>query len=693
MKNLSLLLSPKTVCVVGASRKENSVGFAVLRNMVFSGFKGIIYPVNPFADSILGLKVYKTVKDLPEIPELAVILVKAEIVPEVLLECAEKGIKFAIIISAGFKEAGKEGERLEERVKQISKEKGIRVLGPNCIGVMNTDPSVSFTTNFGSDMPLTGEIGLISQSGAICVAILDFARTRGIGFSKVISMGNKVDIDEVELLEYLGNDEKTRIILMYIEELRDGKRFIEVAKKVSKNKPILALKAGMSPEGARAVSSHTGSLAGSPEVYKAVFKQAGVIAVETPGELFEYASLLASQPYPKGNRVGIVTNAGGPGIVATDACIEYGLKVEEISQRTKNKIKPFVSPNASLKNPVDLLAEADAEKFEAAVKALYEDKNIDAIYFLMAPQRMIDIEAVARVIVKYAGKRRKPLIPVLMGILDVEKGAEILRKNGVPFYRFPDAAARALSVAYKYRKMTEKKTERHRHFRFSKKIKEIFKNKKGFIDLDECFKVLELAGFPLVEWDVCKDEKELIKKSESMGFPLVLKIASGEVVHKMDQGGVILNIRNKDELRNAYKKMINRFKGKVRNYRKVVIQKMVDEKTKEVILGSKKDERFGNLIVFGLGGIFVEIFKDVSFRLAPVSVEEAEEMVSEIKFYSFLKGVRGEKPSDIKALQKNLLRLSSFVLFADEIKEMDINPLFVFEKGKGVKLVDARIKV
>jgi len=693
MKELSSLLSPKTVCVVGVSRKENSVGFAVLRNMVFSGFKGIIYPVNPFTDSILGLKVYKSIKDLPETPDLAVILVKAEIVPEVLLECAEKGIKYAIIISAGFRETGKEGEMLEERVKKISIERGIRVLGPNCIGVMNTDPSVLFTTNFASDMPLNGKVGFISQSGAICVAILDFAKTRGIGFSKVISMGNKVDIDEVELLEYLANDEETRVIIMYIEELKEGKKFIEVARRVSKNKPIFALKAGVSPEGARAVSSHTGSLAGSPEVYKAVFKQAGVITVETPLELFEYASLLASQPYPKGNRVGIVTNAGGPGIVATDACIEYGLKVEEISQDTKDKIKPFVSPHASLKNPVDLLAEADAEKFEAAIKALYEDENIDAVYFLMAPQRMIDIEAVARVLVEYASKKKKPLVPVLMGIIDVEKGAEILRKNGVPFYRFPEAAARAISVAYKYKKMTERKTEKYMDFRFNGKIKEILKNKKGFIDLDECFRVLELAGFPLVEWDVCEEETELIKKSESIGFPLVLKIASGEVVHKMDSGGVLLNIKNKEELRTSYKNMIERFKNKIKNYRKVVIQKMVDEKIKEVILGSKNDERFGNLIVFGLGGIFVEIFRDVSFRLAPISIEEAEEMISEIKFYPLLKGVRGEKPSDIPVLKENLLRLSSFVLFADEIKEMDINPLFVFEKGRGVKVVDARIRV
>ncbi len=693
MKNLSPLLSPKSVCVIGASRKEDSVCFAVLRNMVFSGFKGVIYPVNPFAESILGLKVYKTLKELPETPELAVILVKSEIVPQVLLECVEKGIKFAIIISAGFKEIGKEGEILEGKIKKISKEKGVRILGPNCIGVMNTDPSVSFTTNFASDMPLSGEIGLISQSGAICVAILDFAMTRGIGFSKVISMGNKVDIDEVDLLEYLAEDEKTKIIIMYIEELKRGREFIEIAKKVSKNKPILALKAGMSPEGARAVSSHTGSLAGSPEVYKAIFKQGGVISVETPLELFEYASLLAFGPYPKGNRIGIITNGGGPGIVATDACIEYGLKVKEISEETKSKIRPFVSPHASLKNPVDLLAEADAEKFEVAIKALYEDKDIDAIYFLMAPQRMIDIEKVARVIVKYAKKKKKTFIPVLMGIIDVEKGVEILRREGVPFYRFPDTAARALSVAYKYTKMKEKKIEEYKDFKFSKKIKEIFKNKEGFIDLDDCFKALELAGFSLIEWSVAENEKELLEKSELIGFPLVLKIASGEVVHKMDTGGVILNIKNKEELRAAYKEMTDRFKERIKNYRKVILQKMVNEKLKEVILGAKKDEYFGYLVMFGLGGIFVEIFKDVSFRLAPISIEEAKEMVSEIKFYSFLKGVRGEKPCDIESLEENLLKLSSFVIFADEIKEMDINPLFVFEEGKGARVVDARIRV
>lgn len=366
MKELSVLLNPKSVLLIGASRKEGSVGYVTLKNMILSGYKGTIYIVNPNAESILGNRCYKKIEDVPDVPELAVILVPSLYVPEVLKGCSDKGIKASIIISAGFKEAGPEGEKLEKEIEKISKERGIRILGPNCIGVINTDPEVRFTTNFASDMPKEGEISFISQSGAICVAVLDFAKSRGIGFSKVISMGNKVDIDEVELLEYLGNDDKTKVILMYIEELKNGRKFIEVAKRVSKKKPILALKAGMSPEGARAVSSHTGSLAGEPLVYRTVFKQAGVIEVSSPLELFEYASLFASQPYPKGNRVGIVTNAGGPGIVATDALIENGLKVNELSEETKNKIKPFVSPHASLKNPVDLLAEADAEKFEVA---------------------------------------------------------------------------------------------------------------------------------------------------------------------------------------------------------------------------------------------------------------------------------------------------------------------------------------
>ncbi len=452
MKNLLPLLNPKSVCIIGASRKENSVGFAVLRNMVFSGFKGTIYPVNPFAESILGLKVYKRVEDLPEVPDVAVVLVKANLVPDILTECANFGIKYSIIISAGFKEAGGEGVILEEKIKKISREKKIRVLGPNCIGVMNTDPSVRFTTNFGSDMPLSGEIGFISQSGAICVAILDFAKAHGLGFSKVVSLGNKADINETEVLEYLGEDEKTKVILMYIEDLVDGKEFIKVARRISRKKPVLALKAGLSPEGARAVSSHTGSLAGSPEVYKAVFKQAGVLEVQSASELFEYATLFVSQPLPGGNRVGIITNAGGPGIVATDSCILYGLKVPELSERTKNKISPFVPSHASLKNPVDLLAEADAERFEIAVKALYADKNIDSIYFLMAPQRMIDIEKVAKMISKYARKKKKTFITVFMGLQDVEKGAKILEKEGLPVYRLPDAAARAISVAYKYKK-------------------------------------------------------------------------------------------------------------------------------------------------------------------------------------------------------------------------------------------------
>lgn len=695
MREISVLLNPKSVLLIGASRKEGSVGYVTLRNMILSSYKGTIYIVNPNAESILGNKCYKKIEDVPDIPELAVVLVPSIHVPDVLRECADKGIKVSIIISAGFKEAGPEGEKLEKKIEKISKEKGIRILGPNCIGVINTDPEVRFTTNFASDMPKEGEISFISQSGAICVAILDFAKSRGIGFSKVISMGNKVDIDEVELLEYLGNDEKTKVILMYIEELKNGRKFIEVAKEVSKKKPILALKAGMSPEGARAVSSHTGSLAGEPMVYKLVFRQAGVIEVQSPLELFEYASLFVSQPYPKGSRVGIVTNAGGPGIVATDALIENGLKVNELSGETKNKIRPFVSSHASLKNPVDLLAEADAEKFEVAIKALYEDENIDTVYFLMAPQRMIDIESVARVITKYAKRREKTFVTVLMGVVDVEKGVSILREEGVPFYRFPDVAARALAHLLKYSNFIKKRKETYKNFEFDRNIKKLLKKSEDerFIDLDYCFEILERTGFDLLPWEKAKSEEDLLKKAKKIGFPCVLKIASGEVVHKMDEGGVILDIKSERELLDSYRKMKENFKRKIKNYEKVIVQKMVKGDFKEIILGLKKDERFGHILLFGLGGIFVEVFKDVTFRLTPVPIEAVESMISEIKFYPFLKGVRGEKERDIEKIKDFILRLSSFSQLACEIKEMDLNPIFVFEKGEGAFIADARIKI
>ncbi|MEN3046159.1 MAG: acetate--CoA ligase family protein [Candidatus Hydrothermales bacterium] len=695
MKEIYKLLNPKSVVLIGASRKEGSVGYVTLKNLILAGYKGTIYVVNPTAESILGYKCYKKISDLEEVPDVACILVPAAYVPQVLKESAIKGIKVSIIISAGFKESGPEGEKLEKEVEKISKEFGIRVLGPNCIGVINTDPNVRFTTNFASDMPKEGNISLISQSGAICVSILDFAKSRGIGFSKVISMGNRVDIDEVELLEYLGEDEKTKVILMYIEELKRGREFIEVAKNVSKKKPILALKAGVSPEGARAVSSHTGSLAGEPVVYRAVFRQAGVIEVQSPLELFEYASLLASQPYPKGNRVGIITNAGGPGIVATDSLIESGLVVNELSDSTKNNIRPFVSPHASLKNPVDLLAEADAEKFEVAIKALYNDKNIDAIYFLMAPQRMIDIEKVAEVISKYANKKEKTFVTVLMGVVDVEKGAEVLRKEGVPFYRFPDVAAKSLSIMLRYSNFIKKRKETYKDFSFPSNLKDFLKPETdtGFIDLDICFKVLEEAGFNVVPWFKVESEDDLLEGAKKLGFPLVLKIASGEVVHKMDAGGVILNIEDEENLFKAYESLKSRFKRKIKKFKKAVLQKMVKESHKEIIIGLKKDDRFGYLLLFGLGGIFVEIFKDVTFRLVPVSVEETEEMLREIKFYPLLKGFRGEKESDLEKIKEFILRVSSFAEFMGEIKEMDLNPIFVFEKGKGALIADARIRV
>lgn len=703
VRDLRPVLEPQSVAVIGASRQPGSVGYAVLQNLLMGRFTGVVYPVNPNARSICGVRAYPSVLDIPDTVDLAVIIVRAPIVPQVLEQCGQKGVKGAIVISAGFKETGEEGAKLEAQVKTIAQQNGIALVGPNCLGVLNTDPAIRLNASFAQDMPQSGNIAFVSQSGALCTAVLDYAKGQGIGFSKVVSLGNKADINENDFLIYLWNDPQTQVILLYLEDLVDGRSFLRLAREITgegaNRKPILALKAGRTPAGARAVASHTGSLAGSDEVYEALFTQAGVLRVDTVEDLFDHAIAFANQPLPQGRRVCIITNAGGPGIMATDACVRYGLELARLSDGTIQRLREKLPPHASPQNPVDLIGDAQHDRYEAALNAVLDDEHIDGIIVLLTPQAMTDIEEIARTIVKAAQRKEKPIFASFMGIVDVSAGVQILKENGVPCYTFPEDAARSLSAMAKYvawitRPRTEVRTfpvwtERARIL-----LSRATPTEHGFIAEDVALQVLEAYGFPTLPWSVAHDPEEAVAAAHKIGFPVALKIISPDIVHKFDVGGVQLNLQSDGDVRHAFHRIMQSVKEHHPDARLdgVLVQQMA-EKGREVILGMKRDPQFGPILMFGLGGIYVEILKDVTFRIAPIRELGAYRMIEEIKTHRLLEGVRGEPPADIDAIAECLERLSQLAMEQDTIDELDINPLIVYPKGKGAFVADVRIAV
>jgi len=703
LHDLRPILEPQSVAVIGASRQPGTVGYAVLSNLLMGQYTGVVYPVNPKAKAICGVRAYSSILEIPDPVDLAVVIVRASLVPQVLEECGQKGIKGAIVISAGFKETGPEGAKLEAQVREIAHNYGIALVGPNCLGVINTDPNYRLNASFAKEMPLPGNIAFISQSGALCTAVLDYAKGQGIGFSKVISLGNKADVNENDFLAYLWQDPHTQVILLYVEELTEGRRFLQLAREITGEgngrKPILALKAGRTPAGARAVASHTGSLAGSDEVYEALFAQAGVLRADTVEDLFEYAIAFANQPLPNGRRTVIITNAGGPGIMATDACVRYGLELAQLSEKTLEKLREKLPPHASLQNPIDLIGDAQHDRYEAALDAVLDDSNVDAVIVLLTPQAMTDIENIARVIVQESKRRAKPILACFMGLVDISAGVNILKENGVPCYSFPEDAVRALAAMVRYVdwvrrprtgfKLFPVDTERARNL-----LSEAPVSEHGFVPEEVAFQVLEAYGFPVLPWGVAKTAEEAVSVARQIGYPVVLKVLSPDVVHKFDVGGVQLNLNSDSDVRQAFDKIINSVKQHLPEARieGVIVQAMA-KKGREVILGLKRDPQFGPILMFGLGGIYVEILRDVTFRFAPVRELGAYRMVRDIRTYKLLEGVRGEPPADIDKIVECVERLSQLAIEQDLIEELDINPLIVYPQGEGAVVVDVRIMV
>jgi acetate---CoA ligase (ADP-forming) len=703
MSDIEYILSPKSIAIVGASNRPGSLGLAIFRNLLEAAYQGILYPVNPKAKSIQGVKAYPDLVDIPDEVDMAVLIVPSEQVESMIELAARKGIKGVIVITAGFKEIGGHGVELEKKVQAMAKAHGIRMLGPNCLGVINTSKDVRMNATFSRLMPKPGNIALVSQSGAMCVAILDFAEGRNMGFSKFVSIGNKADVNEVDLLRYLRDDQDTKVIIMYLEDITDGHAFIEAARDITlvAGKPILALKAGRSPEGARAAASHTGSMAGSDTAYDAIFMQGGIQRVEGVSELFNYALAFSTQPLPKGSRIAIVTNSGGPGIMATDALIRPGITMAQLSEETKKKLREKLPPTASVNNPVDVIGDADAKRYEAAIRYTLEDENVDGAIVILAPAATTEIMETAKIVPRVAKDIDKPILSSFMGLVDVSEGVRYLEQNGIPNYVFPEEASRTMAAMIKYSENLKPHEGRRREiFRLLEDQEKaaaviaakLSGRKEYFMTEKEAHELLRCYGFPLLKSRLVSDPSELASAIEEVGFPAVMKLDSPDILHKSDAGGVRLGIKSQEQAEKTFHEII----ASAKRYRPsalirgILLQQMAREGV-EVILGSTRDPGFGPICMFGLGGIFVEALKDVTFRLAPMWETSAEMMVRSIRAYRVLQGIRGKPAADIKAAKLSILRLSAMVANHPEIAELDINPLILYPEGEGCVVADARI--
>jgi acetyl coenzyme A synthetase (ADP forming)-like protein len=693
------LFNPKTVAIVGAAREETKVGHTIVDNIINSGFPGKLFLINPNADEIHGIKCYKSVLDIDDNLDLAIMVIPNKYIMQALEDCSKKSTKFAIVISAGYKETGKDGAMLEKELIEKAKEYGIRILGPNCLGMI--DFNCPINASFSPNMPESGAIGFISQSGALGTAILDWAKTNGIGLSKFVSMGNKADISEIDLFEDWLEDDKTNVITAYLEGVTNGKDFMQVCKKVTKHKPIIVVKSGNTDAGAKAVSSHTGTLAGSSAAYDAAFKQSGVIRAKTIKDLFNLATAFAHQPLPEGNNVVIITNAGGPGIMASDALEENQMKLATIQAETVDILKTFLPSAANFYNPVDVLGDALADRYRKTLEIVLKDPNVNALLTILTPQAMTQGLDTAKAVVESAkaSGRKIPIVTSFMGGHEVKEGIDYLNKNGIPNFEIPEDAVYALKALLNQAKWKAKALDSEVKYNCNvEKVRNIFNKCKaeGRLELGEmeARHILEAYDIRVPVAMVAKNIEEAKTVVKETGYPVVLKIDSPDILHKSDVGGIKIGIRDDIELEEAFNSILKNVKSVFPEARinGISIQEMVTDK-KETIIGVNKDPQFGHMIMFGLGGIYVEILKDVSFRIAPIYLSDAVEMIEEIKTIKLLKGARGEKPSDIDSIVEVLLKISQLVIDFPDIIEMDINPLFVKELSKGSIAGDVRIRI
>ena len=699
MNVLDKIMKPKSIAVVGASTKEHTIGSDIMKRLQEYKFNGNIYPVNPKGGIIEGLQAYTSVLEIPGEVDLAIIVVNAKFVLSTIDQCHEKGIKGLCIITAGFKETGKEGAEAEKQLLAKVREYGMRCVGPNCLGVVNTHPDVRMDGCFAESLPERGNIGFVSQSGALGGGILNILKDLNLGFAQFISIGNQADVNAETALEYWEDEKDVEQILLYMESIQNPANFRKLASRISKKKPILALKAGRSAAGASAASSHTGSLAGADKAANALLNQSGVIREYSLQDLFATAKVFANCPIPKGDRVAIITNSGGPGIMATDAICEHGMQIAKISDETKEKLRSFLPSAASVKNPIDMIASAPIEHYKQTLETVIADENVDMIITIYLPfLGLKDIDVAKALMEIKAEHPEKPVIGVFMTKSDFFSTLSDMDVN-MPFFMYAEEAADGLNRLNQQRLWMERPEGKIPTFDVDyKRAQEIIAKSvnegRAQLTTRESIDVLDAYGIRVCKSGFAKSVDEAVSIADSIGYPVVMKMTSKTTSHKTDVGGVRVNIQSAEQLRAEYQDLIAKLteKGLLEGLEGVIIQEMV-KGNREMVCGIATDPQYGPMMMFGLGGVFIEVMKDVTFRIAPLTDVDAKEMIKSVKAYKLLEGARGTKPAQMEQIEETLLRLSQLVHDFKFIDELDINPLLISEKtGEGIA-VDGRIKV
>jgi acetate---CoA ligase (ADP-forming) len=702
---LDAILKPKSIAVVGASRREGSIGREILHQLIEFDFHGKLFPVNPKADFIHSIKAFPTVSAIPDPVDLAIVVVPREGVLGVIDDCGKKSVTGIVVITAGFSETGEVGKMFEAQLSERVRQYGMRMIGPNCMGVINTDPAVRMDATFAPTLPLLGRIAFMSQSGALGVAILNIARQIDLGFSFFVSMGNKTNVSGNDLLEYWENDPQTDLILMYFESFGNTKRFMQICRRISKRKPLLVVKSGRTAAGARAASSHTGALVAGQGLdvgTDALLEQSGAVRVNTVEELFDLALAFSKNPLPRGNRLGILTNAGGPAIMATDTAIAHGLRMANFSEQTCQELRRLVPPEASIQNPVDMMPQSDRSKYDACARILLEDDGIDMLLVVFVPPMLISAMDIILGLEQLRPKYQKPVVGVIMATEEFFVELNRDHPNHMALYIFPDSAVNALAALDRYRVWREKPVGEVKHFKVcsgqaEELIQEVRWQGRGQLTSEESLRLVGYYGIPVANCVPAASREDLERVAQELRYPVVLKAVAPDLVHKMDAGGVLVEIRGPEELRAAAQKMMEsvaRHRGDraAAGSLAFIIQEYVHG-GREVIVGMTHDPKFGPLVMFGLGGIYVETLKDVVFRVPPITDIEAHEMIRQIRGYNLLRGVRGEASIDHDALAEILQRFSQLAEDQPEITEIEINPLLVFPQADEFRAVDARVRL
>lgn len=695
---LNSILRPKSVAVVGASRRVDSIGYRILHNLVTNGFVGPVYPVNPVATSVHSIPAFPSISALPEAPELAIVVVPKGLVYGVVEECAEQGVRGLVVISAGFREVGGAGAEAEAELLRLVRDSGMRMVGPNCMGVMNTSADVRLNGTFAPTMPPSGTIAFMSQSGAMGVTILDYAAEYGIGINQFVSVGNKADVSGNDLMEYWKDDPGIDVILMYLESFGNPRTFTRLARETTRHKPIVVVKGGRTEAGARAASSHTGALAEVDIATDALLEQCGVIRVDSVEELFDAAKGFSNAPLPAGPSVAIITNAGGPGIITADACEAAGLSVTALSQETQKTLREGLPEEASVANPVDMIASATPAQFERTLEVVLTDPTVDSVIAAYVPVGL-EMAQIVEAMIRPAGRSDKPMLAVLMGKKGFPQGLDELREANIPAYRFPEGAARALGKMWKFRSWQDRPIGEIREFdtdddRVRDIIDGVLADGRERLTMVEAFSVLEAYGIHVAPYGVARTVAEAKDVAEVIGYPVVLKAITPRIVHKTEAGAVRLDKRSREDVGRGFARIEAALHKEAIDPAEsgVLVQRML-KGGKETIVGMSWEPRFGPIIMFGLGGVYVEVLRDVVFRLQPVSEVDAAEMITTLRGYRILEGVRGEPGVDIACLEEVIQRVSQLVGRHSRIREMDINPFLAYPDSDASVAVDARFAV